>query len=410
MLAATACVWALGFTAGAAARVNEALSVDAIPLPSTILMDGRILAESKQRILAGDAELQPAMSNLLSDAERVMQEGTFSVMDKTKLPPSGDKHDYASYARYWWPDPDSPEGLPYIRRDGETNPDSQSPAESDRFHMDKMVFGVETLGLAYYLTGEERYAEKAALLLRTWFLNPETRMNPNLNFSQGVPGVSLGSKYGVIDSRVFCRALDGAILISDSPALSASEMDALRAWVSEYLDWLKTSEIAQGEAKALNNHGTFFDAQAMYFALFSGDTEFARQLAEAAVEKRILEQIEPDGSQPEELDRSRGLHYSIFNLQAMFELARMAEQVGVDLWHVGDSRIKAALDFLAPYADPELPFPDPEVKKTKRVKLLSLLLYAADVYHDDTYRQIIEKLPAAEREELRENLAVPLMR
>jgi hypothetical protein len=28
-----------------------------------------------------------------------------------------------SLAPYWWPDPKSPNGLPYIRRDGERNPE-----------------------------------------------------------------------------------------------------------------------------------------------------------------------------------------------------------------------------------------------------------------------------------------------
>jgi len=391
---------------------TSAEKIPAAPkIPATILMDGRLLAESKLRIKAGDVALQPAFTNLIKDAEKAMAGEPYSVMNKTKLPPSGDKHDYASYARYWWPDPTKPNGLPYIQRDGETNPGSQSPVESDRSQLDKMVSSVETLGLAYYLTGEERYAERAALLLRTWFLMPETRMNPNLNFSQGIPGKSDSTKSGIIDSRVFCRALEGSILISDSPTLSPAEHAALRAWISEYLNWLKTNKISQAEAKAKNNHGTFFDAQIMYFALFAGDTAFAKQIAEESVKKRILAQIEPDGTQPKELARTRTFHYCAFNLQAMFMLAHMAEQVDVDLWHAGDSRIKVAMDFLTPYADPARPWPYPDIDTPHRAKLLlPLLLQASAAYKDDSYKQMLEKLPLAEREGNRENLAVPLMR
>lgn len=405
-LVAASCCWAVSGMAG-----TSAAKIPATPkIPATILMDGRMLAESKQRILAGDAALKPAFTKLIEDAKKTMEAGPFSVMNKTKLPPSGDKHDYVSYARYWWPDPSKPDGLPFIQRDGETYPEGQSPAASDRSQLDKMVAGVETLGMAYYLTGEERYAEKAALLIRTWFLAPETRMNPNLKFSQGVPGKSDSTKAGIIDGRVFCRALEGVILISDSPALSSAEHAALRTWASQYLNWLKTDALPQDEATSKNNHGTFFDAQIMYFALFAGDTAFAKQIAEEAVKKRILAQIELDGTQPKELGRTRTFHYSAFNLQAMFMLAHMAERVGVDLWHAGDSRMKVAMDFLAPFSDPSRPWPYPDIDGEQRIKLLPLLLQAAVAYKDDSYKQMLEKLPLAERETQRENLAVPLMR
>jgi hypothetical protein len=378
-------------------------------IPATLLMNGRILAESKQRILAGDAALQPAFTNLLKDAGTAMGEGPFSVADKTHLPPSGDKHDYASYARYWWPNPATSNGLPYIQRDGQTSPDSQSPAKSDRPRLEKMAVGVETLSLAYFLTGEERYAERAAALLRSWFLTPETRMNPSLNFSQGIPGQVNSTKAGIIDGRILCRALEGSILISDSPALSPAEHAALRAWASQYLSWLKTDAMPQAEAASKNNHGTFFDVQIMYFALFAGDTTYAKQIAEEATQKRILAQIEPDGSQPAELARPISLHYSFYNLEAMFYLATLAGHTGVDLWRAGDSRIKVAMDFLTPYADPACPWPYPDIKEASRMRLYPLLLQAADVYKDAPYRQMVEKLPLAERAIQRENLVVPLM-
>lgn len=378
--------------------------------PATLLIDGRILAKTKQRLRQGDPALKPAFDKLLSDAEAAMQEGPFAVTDKKRLPASGDRHDYASYARYWWPDPSQPDGMPYIKRDGKTNPESLDSASTDRYRMDRMVIAVEKLGLAYYLTDESRYAGKAAQLLRTWFINPETRMNPNLNHAQYIPGDVPMEKAGVIDSRVLCRALDGALLIKNSSALTADEITALRTWCGDYLNWLKTDPMAILSSESLNNRGTFFDVQAMYYALFAGDTASAREIAEAAVQKRVLSQIKPDGSMPEELARTRSLHYSIFGLQAMMQLARLAEQVDVDLWQVGDNRIRAALDYVAPYADPSREWPIEDIgKEDSRLNLLWPLLYAADFYKDEHYLRQAERLPEAERIVHRANLATPLM-
>ena len=149
--------------------------------------------------------------------------------------------------------------------------------------------------------------------------------------------------------------------------------------------------------------------QAIYYALFAGDTDSARKIAEAAVEKRILSQIRPDGSMPEELARTRSLHYSIFGLQAMMQLASLAAQVDVDLWQAGDHRIRAALDYVAPYADSSCAWPRQDVVEADRLDLLWPLLYAADIYRDERYRRQAEKLPEAERITDLANLAAPLM-
>ena len=403
-LMAASCFWAVSGMAGTSAEKIP----PAPKIPPTLLMNGRMLAESKQRILAGDAALQPAFSNLLKDAEKAMTGGPYSVMNKNTTPPSGDKHDYTSLARYWWPDPSKPDGLPYIQRDGITNPETQGP-NSDYTQLSKLASSMETLGLAYYLTGDERYAERAALLTRTWFLAPETRMNPNLNFPQAILGRNAGRKTGVLDGRKFNIILDGIALISDSPALSAEEQTALHTWFSEYLNWLKTNKIAQDEAASKNNHGTFFDVQIVQIALFAGDIAYAKQVSEEAIQRRILAQIEPDGAQPAELARPISLHYSFFNLEGMFYLATLAERAGVDLWQASDSRIRTALNFVAPYSDPAKLWPYPDSKEASRMRSFPLLLQAADVYKDESYRQMVEKLPLAERKIQRENLVVPLM-
>ena len=378
--------------------------------PPTILIDGGKLAKTKERIDQGDPKLKPAMEALIAKADEALAAGPYTVTDKEKVAPSGNKHDYASYSRYWWPDPEKADGLPYIWRDGETNPASQSLKESDRQRIEKVGVHTEALGLAYYLTGEEKYAKKAAEILRVWFLDPATRMNPNLNHAQCRLGHNTGTKSGVLDGRMMTRGLEGSLLIAGSSALSDTEREGLRTWVGEYLQWLKTGKLALEEAAATNNHGSFYDAQTMYFALYSGNKQEATKLAQAAIQKRILSQIEPDGSMPEELARTRPNFYSNYNLHAMFVIASLAEKVDVDIWNAGDARLRAGLDYLAPCADPSKPWPHKSIKENDRMKLFPILLMAAQAYPDGNYSELLGKLPLDDRKTRIENLAFPLMR
>ena len=381
-------------------------------LVTTILIDLELLNETKIRIEKGDLSLKNSFEQLIEDADKVLNEGPYSVTDKEKLPPSGNKHDYASYSRYWWPDPNKTDGLPYIRLDGQTNPSSQSLKKSDRPRIGALGSNTETLGLAYYLTGNQKYAKKTAEFLRVWFLNEETFMNPNLNHSQCRPGHNNGSKSGVLDGRLMVSALEGSLLIKGSSELSIEEYERLRTWANDYFQWLTTNELALQESVSNNNHGSYYDAQTIYFALYSGNNEAAEQIANKFIENRLLTQIKADGSMPKEMARTRPLFYSIYNLHAMFLVAHLAEKVEVDIWKSNDSksRLRAGLDYLVPYTDSTKIWPQPTIGEANRMELFAILHMANQVYPEGNYLDMAEKLPLEKRKIERSNLAFPLMR
>jgi hypothetical protein len=334
----------------------------AAPAPRTILVRGERLVTVRRRLADGDPALRPAFDALIDSARAALDEPPVSVTQKTRVPPSGDRHDYMSLAPYWWPDSTKPGGLPFVRRDGIVNPESR--VDHDGWRMYAMMKRVEALALAHWFTGDARYAEGAARHLRAWFLDPATRMNPNLRFGQAIPGVTEGRGIGIIDTRHLPQIVDAVRLLDGAPGLSAAERAGLEQWCRDYLRWLLESEQGREERAAENNHGVFYDAQVAALALFVGDSAVARRTLRESAPARIASQIARGGRQPLELERTRPLHYSLFNLDAFTMLAEMGRHAGIDLWRYAGptgGTLLDALRFVAPYADSAVKWPTPQV-------------------------------------------------
>ena len=320
-----------------------------------IFVDFNKIEKVKKSIQNRNENYLPAYENLIEKAEEAMLEGPFSVMDKKRIPPSGDKHDYLSMGPYWWPDTTKADELPYIRRDGEINPETRGEYV-DRPSAGKLFANVETLGWAFYFSGEEKYAEKAIQLLEVWFVNPETKMNPNLNFAQGIPGICEGRGIGIIDWAGINKLVSTIQILDASGKLPANTKTQLFAWFEAYHTWLINSEYGIDEANTANNHATWYDAQVAGIEIMLGKTDMAKARLEQVKTKRIATQIEPDGSQPYELARTKSLGYSTMNLRGFIQLANLGQKMGVDLlnFETKDGRsIKKALDNLLPFAQGE---------------------------------------------------------
>jgi len=292
-----------------------------------------------------------AYQALLHDADRALTKEPLSVMMKEKTPASGDKHDYMSQARYYWPDPTKPDGLPYIQHDGLSNPELE---KLDRVRLGIFAQRVTDLSLAWYFSGEEKYAQKAVELIRVWFFDKKTRMNPNLNYAQVAPGHydNKGRCYGVIDTYSFVTMLDAVQLLESSKSFTTKDSKNLKTWFSELTNWILTSEQGQEEASQKNNHAVAHDAQVIAFALYAGEVDIADKIMKEFPEKRIFKHIEPDGKQPNELWRTLAFGYSQFNLQHMIDVFLMAQKRGISLDNATseDGRnFYKAVDYLVSY-------------------------------------------------------------
>lgn len=373
------------------ARPIPARAADGEP-PRVFRLDAQTLQGTKRRVLARDASLEPALARLRAEAQEALKAGPFSVVTKTATPPSGDKHDYMSQAPYFWPNPSSPDGLPYVRRDGERNPEIRKI--SDREGLRGIVSGTETLALAYYFLGDEAYAARAVRLLRAWFLDPATRMNPHLEYGQAIPGINQGRGIGIIETSGLVRVVDAVGMLAGSKAWTQADQRSLMAWFAGYLRWLRESGHGRDEAAARNNHGTHYDAQVASFALFTGQRELAARVLSQSRQKRIAAQIEPDGRQPRELARTRAWSYSVMNLGGFFSLAALGERAGVDLWsyETPEGRsIRRALDWLVPFARGR-EWPYPQITPWSPKDLAPLLREGAVQYREPRYEELVARI------------------
>jgi hypothetical protein len=360
-----------------------------------LLIDGAYLASVRGRVRSGDETLKAAVAALEDDAKKAVAMKPPSVMDKTVTPASGDKHDYMSQAPYFWPNPDTPDGLPYVNRDGKRNPEIRKI--TDRTQIRELNAAVQTLAIAHYFTGDETYAERAALLLRTWFLDPKTRMKPNLEFGQGIPGRFTGRPYGIIEMQCVSDLVDSIGLLGGSKAWTDDDQRAMQAWSEQFLQWLLESAHGKAEAATLNNHGTHYDVQVVSLALFVGKNDVAKGVLEVARERRIAKHIEPDGSQPQELRRTKAWSYSVMNLRGLLQLARLGDHVGVDLWgyETADQRsLKKALDYLVPYATGAREWPLEQINGFRPEGGITLIRRVAQDHPDDKWTAVAAKLPA----------------
>lgn len=365
--------------------------------PRVFVLNSKILSERKARIFnrkTPDTSYRAAIETLDNEAKKALKTEVLSIITKEANPPSGDKHDYMSQAPYFWRNPNTPDGFPYIRKDGERNPEIKRFPDHDL--SSTMVQTVEKLATAYYFTEKGEYAARASEILRMWFLDPKTKMNPNLNFAQAIPGLNTGRGIGIIETAEYTRVVDSIGLIGGSKSWKKEDQSGLEAWFAKYLEWLTTSKNGLDEAAAKNNHGMFYDVQVVSFALFIGKTDFAKQQFELVTKKRIEKQIEADGRMPLELERTKSWNYSNFNLDALLRLAEISENVGVDLWSFQEkdgSGIRKAIEFLYPFLNPENKWKYQQIEGFSSEKLLPLMRRSARKYTDEKFMKMMETVP-----------------
>ncbi len=335
--------------------------------------DASLWTAAKSAIAQNQAYYTSAKTTLVADADSLLNDVPNPVTNKTLLPASGDIHDYLSTAPYYWPvNPNNLSG-PWEARDGQVNPSSRNN-DTDQVRTSNMFDAVNVLTLAYYYTDDVAYATKLKQIIKVWFVDAATKVNPNVNHGQAIPGSggTSGRSLGVIewvDISTIVTALE--VLDASGQFTSATDVntrDKTELWLSQYYAWLTNPNISisHNEDTQPQNHGQWFDFQAVGLAIHLGKFQDAQNRLNNITKNRIRDQINvsasqpsgapaPVGSFPNELGRTKSVNYSTMTLRALTYVAQMGRRpdVGVDLWNYTASNganLSIAFNFLKPFA------------------------------------------------------------
>lgn len=254
-----------------------------------------------------------------------------------------DKKDYVSLSIYFWPNPDTKDGLPYVGKDGITNPESKL---YDLQNFKTTVYNIKVLAIACHLTGNRDYANRAVTVLRTWFLDKDTGMNPDFDYAQIVPGKNdnKGNVYGVIETYSLNDVIQSVELLHNDNMISSDDYGNIKLWFMQFLNWCLTSDHGKEAFDLKNNIGTAYDVTVARVALFVGRKDVAENIFKQFESKRINNKILSDGRQPEELTRTNSFGYSIANLNYLLDMERLLKQYNYKL--IGKKKIQKALNWL----------------------------------------------------------------
>lgn len=170
-----------------------------ISLVSLITLSGLVACNAQSATVASKVEINVGENDrarILKLADAALVQKPLTITSDVAKYTTGGANDFYSNGDYWWPDPAKPDGIPYKQRDGQTNPDN---FVAHRMAMRNTKDAVAALAAAYKVTGDDKYVVKAAELLKVFFVDEKTKMNPHLAFTQAIPGRTTGSKTGVID-------------------------------------------------------------------------------------------------------------------------------------------------------------------------------------------------------------------
>lgn len=266
-----------------------------------------------------------------------------------------DMHYYCSMSPYYWPVEEN-NRVKYVCRDGQGNPEA---ADYNQWSLSDLATRLQAMSLAYYFTNDSKIYKAFVKQIDVWFSDTETRMYPNFDYSQVIPGNkdSKGTSAGIIEARPLTPIIESICLMNSCRSIGYFRNKRIKKWFSAFLEWMQTSELCKWNYNAENNIGTSYNVTLLRIAIFVNSKELAISLCESFPD-RVESQIAPDGKQPLELVRTNAYSYSVHNLWFIVEFCKIAKSAGWTSVYEGcRPRIRAATNYLSRFEGNEGVFP-----------------------------------------------------
>ncbi len=339
--------------------------------------------------------VQDVRQGTIEKADSFLGEQPLTVTAAQSERSSGGKNDFYSEGDYWWPDPENPTG-PYIQKDGQSNPDNFS---NHRHAMIRLSEITATLTSAWVLTGKHKYADQVLKHLNAWFVNPASKMNPNMLYAQAIWGRFTGRGIGLIDAYHLLEVAKSAKILIDKKAIPENDAAKIKAWFGEFLTWMTTHKYGIDEMNAKNNHGTCWAVTAAAMADLTGNEEVKQLCIDRFKTIFLPSQMADDGSFPQELRRTKPYGYSLFNIDAMCNLAEILSTPEDNLWEFqtpDGKSLKKGMEYIYPFIADKSKWPfakDIYIWEEWPVRQSSLL-FAGLAYQNEEYINTFLRLPA----------------
>jgi len=366
-----------------------------------------VACNEQTKVSVSSADLfNPNEANVVTFANKYLEQPPVPITNFSSPRSAGGIHDFYSEGDYWWQNPEDPEG-PYIRKDGQSNPDN---FVEHRKAMRNLNQWVSALVAAFQITKDEKYAVHALKHLDAFFLNKETLMNPNLLYAQAIKGKVTGRGIGIIDTIhliEICRAIE---VLAALDYLKGEKLTGLKNWFDQYADWLNTHPYGLDEKDHGNNHSTWWAAQVAAFAHLA-EREDLLKVAREQFKKLLSEQMAGDGSFPDEMSRTKPYNYTLFNLEGYSVLCQIASTEKDNLWKYEskNGRFEKAWKFIIPYMkDKSKWIKPPDVQHFDELPIQSPgLLFAALAYQDTDFLNTWKSLnPERKSEEIKRTFPI----
>ena len=291
--------------------------------------------------------------SIINAANKVLQTEPVAVTDKSTTI-SGNPHNFESLSIYWWPDPKNPTG-PYIAKDGQANPEH---TQYDLPRLQKLVDNLEKVGKAYITTNDQKYFDYFCKQLDVWFINEDTKMLPNFNYCQFIPGRNngKGNPQGMIDSYNFNPIINNIAKVNAIQPIGNKRLKAVRKWMKNFAKWMETSENGKVASRYTNNQGIAYDTTLFNIYRFAGNHKKCNQLIQSCC-NRIKQQIDLEGNQPEEIKRTRAYFYSVWNLQHIVEFLSYVNEASFQIDNETKQRVCKSIQYLGQFVGHKENFP-----------------------------------------------------